>query len=95
MTDKLLIRAIYEDGVFKPLESIDLPDKELVEFEIEVLKKPRKVAKLKGLLAPYWDEQGPSVEDILEELRQERVQSFERLMRQIEEGFEEDDSSHK
>jgi predicted DNA-binding antitoxin AbrB/MazE fold protein len=27
------IRAVYENGVFRPMEPIDLPEKSLVEFE--------------------------------------------------------------
>lgn len=90
MTDKLLIRAIYEDGVFKPLESIDLPDKEMVEFEIEFKSQKPKNIDFEGALKPYW-KADTDVEAVLEELRAERAQSLERLMRQIEEGFEEND----
>ncbi len=90
MTDKLTVRAIYEDGVFNPLESIDLPDKEMVEFEIEFKSKKPKNVDFEGALKPYWDE-NTDVEAVLEELRAERTQSFERLMRQIEGDFEEDD----
>jgi predicted DNA-binding antitoxin AbrB/MazE fold protein len=90
MTDKLTVRAIYEDGVFKPLESIDLPDKEMVEFEIEVKGQKPKNIDFEGALKPYWKED-TDIEAVLEELRAERTQSFERLMRQIEGDFEEDD----
>ena len=31
------IHAVFEDGVFKPKEPVDLPDRSEVEFEITVL----------------------------------------------------------
>jgi predicted DNA-binding antitoxin AbrB/MazE fold protein len=36
MTDQIIIRAIYEDGVFKPLEPLDMADREIVELHIEL-----------------------------------------------------------
>ncbi|XZE19542.1 antitoxin family protein [Pirellulaceae bacterium SH449] len=31
------IHAVYENGVFRPIESIDLPEKSVVEFELRLL----------------------------------------------------------
>jgi predicted DNA-binding antitoxin AbrB/MazE fold protein len=91
MTDKLTVRAVYEDGVFKPLDAIDLPNKELVELEIKVKGQKLKNIDFEGALKPYWNE-NTDVEAIFEELRTKRAESFERLMKQIEGNFEEDDS---
>ena len=46
-----VIEAMYEKGVFKPLEKVDLMDGEIVEIEI---KKKRKTSKgLSNLLEKY------------------------------------------
>ena len=34
-----IVRAIYENGVFRPLEPVDLPDNTPVEFEPRVLSE--------------------------------------------------------
>ena len=39
-----MIHAIFENGVFKPTEPVDLPDKTQVRFEVEVLKKEAQQA---------------------------------------------------
>lgn len=54
MVDKLIVRAIYEDGVFKPLNPLDLPDKKVVEFELEIEAGTHEPADFEGALAPYW-----------------------------------------
>lgn len=36
-----IIRAIYEDGVFKPLQKPDLSDREQVQLTVESAPKPR------------------------------------------------------
>jgi hypothetical protein len=42
------IRAVYEDGVFRPLEPVSLPDRSTVEFE------PRTIAEFEpGPVAPW------------------------------------------
>lgn len=60
-------------------------------MEIEVKGQKVKNIDFEGALKPYWNE-NTDVEAILEELRTKRAESFERLMKQIEGNFEEDDS---
>ncbi len=33
------IHAVYENGVFRPIDNVDLPEKSVVEFEVRVLAK--------------------------------------------------------
>ena len=33
----MTIQAIYENGIFRPLERLDLPDRSRVEFDLRVL----------------------------------------------------------
>lgn len=42
------IHAVFENGVFRPVESVDLPEKAEVEFE------PRLVAKIEGWPEGYF-----------------------------------------
>jgi predicted DNA-binding antitoxin AbrB/MazE fold protein len=44
------IHAVFENGVFRPVESVDLPEKAEVEFE------PRLVAKNDGWPAGYFQQ---------------------------------------
>jgi predicted DNA-binding antitoxin AbrB/MazE fold protein len=34
-----IIHAVYENGVFRPIESVDLPEKSEVEFELRLVAK--------------------------------------------------------
>ena len=40
----MTVKAIYEDGVFKPQEKVELEDKTEVELEIRPARGPRKLA---------------------------------------------------
>ena len=93
MTDKLTIRAIYEDGVFKPLQSINLKNKQEVSMEIEIPSSEANIVRLGGTLAPYWEGDSLSYEEIEALLNEEKQKSFERLMRQIDGDFKEDGDS--
>ncbi len=33
------IHAVYENGVFRPIETVDLPEKSVVEFELRLVPK--------------------------------------------------------
>ncbi|HVC92871.1 MAG TPA: antitoxin family protein [Pirellulales bacterium] len=44
------IHAVYADGVFRPVEPVDLPDQTAVEFE------PRVVAEAPGTAPPQMSE---------------------------------------
>jgi predicted DNA-binding antitoxin AbrB/MazE fold protein len=86
MVDKLIVRALYEDGVFKPLQPVDLPDQQIVEFELEVDSSEDDNLDFRGILAPYWEEM--SYEDMEQILATEKQKWLYRLMRQIEGDFE-------
>lgn len=65
MTDKITVDAIYEDGVFKPLHKLSLSDKQRVALEVSVQEDPSpEYVDFEGYLAPYWDDEGPSLEEI-------------------------------
>ena len=44
------IHAVFENGVFRPVESVDLPEKSEVEFE------PRLIAKNEGWPVGYFQQ---------------------------------------
>lgn len=89
MVDKLIVRALYEDGVFKPLEPVDLPEQQIVEFELEIDSTEDENLDFRGILAPYWENM--SYEEMEQILNSEKQKSLNRLMRQIEGDF--DDSA--
>jgi predicted DNA-binding antitoxin AbrB/MazE fold protein len=35
----IIIHAIYEDGVFRPIEAVEIPDQSEVEVEVRVVKE--------------------------------------------------------
>lgn len=43
-----VIEAVYSEGVFKPVENVNLPDGEKVEIEIRE-KKAKKIISLRGI----------------------------------------------
>ncbi len=44
-----IIEAVYENGVFKPLQKVDLKEGERVKIRVEIDKK-KILAKYRGLL---------------------------------------------
>jgi len=49
------VRAIFEQGVFRPLEAVDLPDKTAVEFEPRVIAKPSPSSLVYEILLRTFD----------------------------------------
>jgi predicted DNA-binding antitoxin AbrB/MazE fold protein len=47
------IHAIYENGVFRPTEPVDLPDQTAVEFEPRIKESPAPVKVSEGLAKVY------------------------------------------
>jgi predicted DNA-binding antitoxin AbrB/MazE fold protein len=89
-----IIKAKYENGVLKPLEPLDLPENQVVELRIEVKEeRPRKIAKLGGAWAQYLKGESLSFEEIQALTHDEHMRSLERTLRQVEEGFGEDDDA--
>jgi predicted DNA-binding antitoxin AbrB/MazE fold protein len=58
------IRAVYEDGVLRPLEPINLPDQQVVELHIQTAGEQRRIAHLGGSRAAYISGDIPSFEEI-------------------------------
>ena len=52
------VNAIYENGVFKPLEPLDLPDRELVSLSIEKLPAGEPSSSEEPTLFEVLDEVG-------------------------------------
>jgi predicted DNA-binding antitoxin AbrB/MazE fold protein len=47
------IRAIHENGVFRPLEAVDLPESTVVEFEPRIMRGPDGEAMSPSLAKVY------------------------------------------
>jgi predicted DNA-binding antitoxin AbrB/MazE fold protein len=47
------IHAIYENGVFRPTEPVDLPERTTVEIELRVENEPGKAVMDEGLATVY------------------------------------------
>ena len=50
-----IITAIYENGVFRPLEPVELPEHTRVEFEPKVRKPEPELPTMSGGLARVYD----------------------------------------
>lgn len=87
-----IVKAIYEDGVFKPLEPLELPEHEIVEVHLAAHGTgSRVIAKLGGIWAQYLVGDSLSFEEIEELTAREHKKSLERLLRQVDGDFDEDD----
>lgn len=51
-----VIQAIYEQGVFRPIEPVNLPERTRVEFEPRVVQ---------GAVSPFW--KSPSLDELIAE----------------------------
>jgi len=66
-----IIEAIYEKGVFKPLEKVDLKDGEIVEIEI----KEKRISEKFYRVLEELEKKAPKVHNalkVLEEVRNDR-----------------------
>jgi predicted DNA-binding antitoxin AbrB/MazE fold protein len=45
------IHAIYENGVFRPMEAVEIPEKSEVEFEVRLIKEGPKKPSLDDVYA--------------------------------------------
>ncbi len=48
-----VIRAVYEDGVFRPTMPVDLPDRTAVEIEVRIGDQPEPAPMSEGLARVY------------------------------------------
>jgi len=88
----ITVKAVYENGVFKPLEAVDIQEHEILDLSFSPLpKKKRKIVKLGGALKPYLTGPMPSYEALEAFIQEEHQRSLDRLLRQMDGDFEERD----
>jgi len=79
-----VIRAVYEDGVLKPLDPVHLSEQEVVELRIETAGEQRRVVSLGGSWASYAVEEAPSFEEIQYLTHGAHCESLNRLLDQLD-----------
>lgn len=87
MMSEITIDAIYQDGVIKPLESIDLPDNILLKVQITRRDTGLKggLAKYKGILAGKGEFSLEEIHRIIESATEYRL---EKLTHRLNESTE-------
>ncbi len=83
MADTITIRAVYEDGVFKPLTPLDLADKQQVELQIALRSEQQNIVKLGGIWSRYVTGEGISFEEVEELTSEAHAQSLNRLLKDL------------
>jgi predicted DNA-binding antitoxin AbrB/MazE fold protein len=53
MSMAIVIHAIYENGVFRPIEAVEIPDKTEVEVEVRVVKESPSPPMSEGMARIY------------------------------------------
>jgi predicted DNA-binding antitoxin AbrB/MazE fold protein len=86
----MTVKAIYQDGVFKPASPVNLPDDAWVE--LEVIRSPqqkRQIASLQGIWknAMHSEDRGDWVSETLAQIRQESAHKLDRLAQDLGESF--------
>jgi len=61
-----IIEAIYKNGVFKPLQKVDLKDGEVVRLRIESVKSKRLIEAIEKLSEKFKDVKEDPLEILLE-----------------------------
>ena len=79
----MVVKAIYQDGVFKPIVPVNLPEGEWVELELiqPSQRRERKIVSLRGIwkgqLRP--EDQGDWVSETIAEMRRESAERLDQL----------------
>jgi predicted DNA-binding antitoxin AbrB/MazE fold protein len=87
----MVIKAVYRDGVFKPMVPVNLAEGEWVELEITRPSPQRggKIVSLQGIwkerLPP--EDQGDWVSEAIAEIRRESAEKLARLAQELSEGL--------
>jgi predicted DNA-binding antitoxin AbrB/MazE fold protein len=70
------VTAIYEDGVFRPLEPVDLP--EHTEVKLQVIEPPKRLRKLSfiGLFDSGQPNLAERVEEIMEQMELDPIEGW-------------------
>ncbi len=85
---QVVIRAIYEGGVFKPLESLELPEKQVVELHIQPTPHQGQIIRLAGSWAHYLTDKAPAFEEIEQWTHAAHGASVDRLLDQVGGAFD-------
>lgn len=87
----MVVKALYQDGLLKPVKPIDLADGEWVELEITRRRppKPANVISLKGIWSQHTlpTDEEDWVSDTLAEIRRETNLKLERLAAELSEAL--------
>jgi len=83
----MVVKAIYQDGVFKPITPVDLTEGEWVELEIvrSSPQRPRRVVSLQGIWKEHLrpEDEGDWVSEAIAEIRRESAEKLEQLAREL------------
>jgi predicted DNA-binding antitoxin AbrB/MazE fold protein len=83
------VKAIYQNGVFKPIDAVGLAEGEWVELEIVHLppKRSRKTVSLQGIWKEHvrLGDEGDWVSAAIAEIRGESAEKLKRLAQELSE----------
>ena len=88
----MVVKAVYADGVFRPIVTVDLADGEWVELEItrpSQQRRERKAVSLQGIWKAHLRpaDRGDWVSDTIAEIRRESAEKLDRLAREGSENL--------
>lgn len=87
----MVVKALYHDGLLKPVQPIDLTDGEWVELEItrRLPSKPANVVSLKGIWSQHIQstDEGDWVSDTIAQIRRETDRKLDRLAAELSEAL--------
>jgi predicted DNA-binding antitoxin AbrB/MazE fold protein len=81
----MVVKAVYQNGVFKPIAPVNLDEGEWVELEIVRPSQQRKIVSLHGIWKDYLrpEDQGDWVSDTIAGVRHELSEKLNRLAREL------------
>jgi predicted DNA-binding antitoxin AbrB/MazE fold protein len=86
----MVLKAVYQDGVFKPIMPVDLADGEWVELEIVRSRRlgGGKIVSLQGVWKEYLrpEDRGDWVSETIAEIRRGSTEKLQRLARELGEN---------
>jgi predicted DNA-binding antitoxin AbrB/MazE fold protein len=87
----MVVKAVYRDGVFRPVGSVGLAEGELVELEIVRLgsQNSRDIVSLRGLWREHVrpEEEGDWISEAVAEIRRQSSGRLERLAQELGEDL--------
>jgi predicted DNA-binding antitoxin AbrB/MazE fold protein len=83
----MMIKAVYRDGVFKPVAPVNLAEGEWVELEIvqSSQQHERNIVSLQGMWKDRLssEDQGDWISEAIAEIRHESTEKLDRLAREL------------